>query len=809
MKPDELDDDEWSALLEGLALAEYSLVLGAGASLGATNGLGTSLLSGAGLRDKLLEHYGIPGGQDRGLRQVYDLAQQISATQSDVAPKDLIAPWFSGCKVPEWYGKLVTLPWRVIWNLNIDDVLANAYQHRFRDRARQTLRVMSWRDRWTSTREPLDRVSAIHLHGDAKTRDMIFGSLEYLSAAREGGSAHRIFWDEWANGSPTIVIGASLEDELDLAAPLLSDLASDRPSVIVKPTFSEFDEFRLRQSGLVPIRMTGEQFFAAVESDWEQALVTLGDHVPGALGMNPMAISFLRSFRQPLSRRDRWHDFYAGDEPTWSDLDDDLDARRALRNAPDAASPFSAKGLCVHAFHGELSGTTTAEMRFLKDAVSAGFAVLEYEGDGKFDPRSIHWMAKQGSRKLLRIARLEDFGDTAAELESLCSESGTPVVLVTSLRTSRLERLRFHLGDALWAVRVPDRLSNEEINTLLATLDTNHRLNTVLELDGPEREEFVRVKHHRSLVDSMAAITRGSSFAARYEEAYRDVADPLAQHILDLVLVASEARYELSFGLLARAAQATTAQLRERLEDPLLARLIQRTRAGVSARHWGLAAQASRRVVTAERRFSATIQIALAAAPYVHPTTISQRTREVALCARLMDAQRVVDAFGSQRADELYGALEEAFAWNSRFWEQRALAELEGSTPRWERAEAWAREAVVRHEDGLSLNTLATVLLRRSNWGQELDEELFFEGLAVVDKARQMSLARVTEHPYMTAFHYMRRGRLKATDASLRRRIDEFFNYWRLEVQRSHAWDQPTMRRDLESEIEQYLGSLD
>jgi len=175
----------------------------------------------------------------------------------------------------------------------------------------------------------------------------------------------------------------------------------------------------------------------------------------------------------------------------------------------------------------------------------------------------------------------------------------------------------------------------------------------------------------------------------------------------------------------------------------------------------------------------------------------------------LMDAQRVVDAFGSQRADELYGALEEAFAWNSRFWEQRALAEMEGSTPRWERAEAWAREAVVRHEDGLSMNTLATVLLRRSTGSTELDEELFFEGLEVVDKARKMSSDRVTEHPYMTAFHYMRRGRLKATDVSLQRRVDEFFNFWRLEVERSRAWDQPTTRRHLESEIEKYLGSLD
>lgn len=807
MKPTELDDAQWTAVLEGLALAEYSLVLGAGASLGAVNGHGKQLPTGVGLRDELVEHYSIPGGKGQGLRQIYDLSQQLATSQSTVAPKDLIAPWFSDCSVPDWYGNLVTIPWRVIWNLNIDDVLAGAYRGRFRDRARQELRTLSWRDRWTSTREPLDKVPAVHLHGDAKTRDLVFGSLEYLAAAREGGSAHRIFWDEWANGSPSIVVGASLDDELDLAAPLLSELRSDRPSLVVKPDFSEFDDFRLRQSGLVPVRMTAEEFFGAVQLAWEKTLSTLEDQIPGSLGINPMALSFMRAFRKPTTVHDRWHDFYAGDEPTWTDLDDDLDARRVLNNGPDATAPFAEKGLRVYAFHGELSGTTTAEMRFLKQAVANGVGVLEYDGDGKFDPRAVHWMARQGSRSVLRVSRLEDFADVVAELENLCRTSGIPVVLVTSLRSSRLDRLRLHLDDALTAIKVDDRISDGEIADLLTRLEENHRLNTVIDMTDRERKDFIRQTHHRSLVDGLAAITRGKSFAARYEEAYKELQDPLAQRVLDVVLVASEIRYELSAGLLARATNAPVADLRVALTSPELARLVRITRSGISARHWGLAAQASRRVLGVARRYHATVQVALAAAPYVDPSTISQRTKEVALCARLMDAQRVVDGFGSERAAELYGELEDAFAWNSRFWEQRALAELQSKTPRWERAEAWAREAVSRHQDGLSLNTLATVLLRRSTSTNDLDEDTFFEGLDVVDHARQKSQSRTTEHPYVTAFHYLRRGYRQAADESLRRRIDGYFNFWRIEVERSQAWGHPAMRRDLESVINQYLKS--
>lgn len=807
VKPHDLDDTQWKALLEGLAVAEYSLILGAGASLGAKNAAGSDLLSGDGLRDELLEHYGIPGGEDQSLRSIYDTAVLLAQNNGVVAPRELISPWFSGCSVPDWYGNLVTIPWRVIWNLNIDDVLTNAYMHRFRNRARQELRQMSWRDRWTTSREPLNKVSAIHLHGDAKNRDVIFGSLEYLATARDGGAAHQIFWDDWANSSPTVVVGASLVDELDLARPLLSDLSSDRPSIIVRPNFTDFESFRLRQSGLIPVRMTGEEFFAAVQEDWEQTLSAIEkSRISGTLDIHPTTLYFLRSFRMPVGDTDRWHDFYAGEEPTWSDIQNELDARRVLPSHPNPNATLGGKGLSVYAFHGELSGTTTAEMRFLSEVSKAGHEVLEYVGEGQFDPRAIHWMAKQGMRRVLRIPRLEDFADAAAELERLCNGSGTPVALVTSIRSSRVDSLRLQLNSSLKLFRVPDRLSHAEIAAMLEKLEAKNRLNVLLDKSDAERHDFVAKTHRSSLIDSMAAITHGKSFAARYQEAYRDVSQPLDCRILDIIMVASEARSDLSFGLLARAARASVTDLRSALSSSPLVRLVRRTRAGVSARHWGLAAQASRRVLTADRRYRATVETLLAAGPYVHPTTISQRTKEVLLCARLMDAKRVVDAFGSERGAELYGELEAEFGWNSRFWEQRSLAELEAISPRWERAEAWAREAVLRHKDGLSLNTLATVLLRRSTSDGELDEDLFFQGLEAVDGARLKSRDRVTEHPYVTAFHYLQLGRSLARDAGTQRRIDVIFNYWRLEVETSLAWSHPTVRSDIETRIRRYVA---
>lgn len=808
MRPSELDESQWRGLLEGLALAEYSLVLGAGASIGSMNGAGQPLLSGDGLRDKLLEHYKIPDGAKQGLRQIYDLSQLVSRRTGAIAPKDLIAPWFSDCVVSPWYGNLVTIPWRVIWNLNIDDVLTNAYRRTFRERARQDLRVMSWRDKWMANRYPLDKVQAVHIHGDARNGDFVFGSLEYLAAASTGGAAHRIFSDEWVGGLPTVVVGASLDDELDLATPLLGEMenSDDRPSVVVKPEFTEFDDFRLRQSGLIPLRMSAEEFFDAVSEDWERTLRAIEeDQIPGTLGVSPLALSFLRSFRKPSETNDRRHDFYAGDEPAWSDLNSGLDTPRTLVNSPDPADPLPKKGLRVYAFHGELSGTTTAEMRFLVNVTNAGREVLEYCGEGKFDPLAIHWMAKQGARQILRVPGLEDFAEVAGQLKTLCDESGAPVALVVGLRSSRLAPLKLQLGDALWPVKVPDRLTAPDIKGLLGKLGRHNRLNVLLEMDDEQQFNFVQETHNSSLIDSVASITRGRTFATRYTEAYGEVSDPIGRRILDIVLIASEARVELSPGVLARASDASIRELRVLLEDAPLVRLIRQSATGVAARHFGLAARASAQVLTIDRRYAASLDLARALVPYVHPTTISMRTKEVLLVSKLLDAQRVVSSFGREQAGSLYDELEAEYAWNSRFWEQRALAELESHDPRFERAEAWAREAVVRHEDGLSLNTLATVLLRRSVAQTELEEEPFFEGLEIVDQARSRSITRLTEHPYVTAFSYLRRGRRLAADDSARNRIDGVFNFWRLDVEKSLAWGHAELRRDLESLINRYL----
>ncbi len=54
--------DLLQTLAEGIAHGEYSLLLGAGASIGAVGGNGRSLPTGAGLRDAIVEDFEIDTG---------------------------------------------------------------------------------------------------------------------------------------------------------------------------------------------------------------------------------------------------------------------------------------------------------------------------------------------------------------------------------------------------------------------------------------------------------------------------------------------------------------------------------------------------------------------------------------------------------------------------------------------------------------------------------------------------------------------------------------------------------------------------
>jgi hypothetical protein len=704
----------------------------------------------------------------------------MARTKGLELPSTFLRRTFTGCTVPDWYENVVQIPWNVIWNLNIDDVLQNAYAVAYAAKARQTFQSVSWDGAYVFHRQSIDSVAAVQLHGSAARGNLIFGSMEYLAAIARGGSAHKLFWDSWAI-KPVIVVGASLSDELDMAAPLSEgrlDDPDDPPSLAVLPTISDFDTVRLSTSGLTTVPMTGAEFFEAVMKEWPDAAGRAqANNLADAEGISPSRIYFLQHFRPLRQRVDRAHDFFAGDAPVYNDILEDRDSPRILRglSEPLTVAPDGQRRLI--AFSGGFSGTSTAELRFIREAEKQGLRCLEYDGEYAFNPAAVAWVAQRDPKLLLRISDLDDFPVALTELFNIAAKREIALRVVTSLRSDRVRVLENAAGDALHLITVPDQLRDREINSLLATLERHHRLNTLNELSLKERFTHFSQAARRSLVDGLSCASSGRGFIARYRAEYSAKRSELASDVLDLVILTSEIGYAAPIGIIARAVGKAQREIAELIHDGgPVERLIYLERGLIRPRQASLAARLSQEQIKRDRRYELCLVLAKNMAPFINPATIAARTRYTRTVGQLMDGQRIYRWFGREGAEQWFVDLYDEYSWNSRYWEQRALAELEDPEPRYEKAEAWAHEAIAKHRDPFSLNTLATVLMRSSTAGKPLDYDVFESGLQAAEDARRA--AHPSEHPYTTAMFYLRRAYKLASDDATKRHLRRAFNNW-------------------------------
>ena len=239
-----MDPEQLTRVAEGVSRGEYSVLLGAGASIGSLGGNNQPLPSGPSLRDKLVSEFSIPTeGQTITLPRAYAAARRNDPERLET----FIRTQFTHCK-PDWQNVLADFDWHRIWTLNIDDIVENVYSNKsiLFDRFNWTSR---FRDGSKSERQ------IIHLHGfatdssdsDPEDSELVFSIQEYAATLKDTRAWHTVFTDEFSE-RPFIVLGASLVEEFDLQHALVSSAATTIrgfPSVIVlsEVTALEREEF--------------------------------------------------------------------------------------------------------------------------------------------------------------------------------------------------------------------------------------------------------------------------------------------------------------------------------------------------------------------------------------------------------------------------------------------------------------------------------------------------------------------------------------------------------------------------------------
>ena len=253
-----MDEHTLDTVSKGIARGEYSLLLGAGASIGSLGGNGEPLPSGPQLRDRLLHEFSIPvENQTISLPRAYAAAKRANHKGLD----SFMRSWFSGCK-PDWQNVLADFEWQRIWTLNVDDIIESVFQTRGVRYDR-----FDWTSRFRDTANSGQQI--IHLHGyleesEAESiSDLVFSISEYATTLQDPKAWHTVFTDEFGE-RPFIILGASLVDEYDLQQALTSSAAATArgfPSVIVLKSVSTLERAELGEMGLLVIEADADHLW--------------------------------------------------------------------------------------------------------------------------------------------------------------------------------------------------------------------------------------------------------------------------------------------------------------------------------------------------------------------------------------------------------------------------------------------------------------------------------------------------------------------------------------------------------------------
>ena len=804
-----MDAAQLTRVAEGVGRGEYSLLLGAGASIGALGGNNEPLPSGPMLRDRLISDFSIPTeGQTITLSRAYAAAHRTDPKQLE----RFIRSQFTHCK-PDWQNILSNFDWHRIWTLNIDDIVESIYRSRniSFDRFDWTSK---FRDRSKSERQ------IVHLHGFAQDlsdnspedSELVFSIQEYAATLKDTRAWHAVFTDEFSE-RPFIVLGASLVEEFDLQHALVSSAASTTrgfPSIIVLKEVTSLEREEFTALGLIVVESEAKSFM----TDLDVEVRNFRKQLAGLYGQHfdPKVARFLQQFidlRQYQPNRDTTtRNFYAGYEPQWRNVLDEDDAlMETTENSLLAIRSIAGREDYAQSVHvlsgGSGTGKSTGLLRLASHFIADGRPTFQFRGEEDLDiEATIQWLERMQDTVLI-FDGCADFADSIGELAEAC-ESSNMRMLVIGAERSRRQRIleqkvarRFLHVSPTYEYRL---LSDKDIDSLLNKLSMRRRLGHITRLNRIQQFNYFRSFASRRLFEGMANLEGGRGFQARIRDTYHLVADENAKRLYAACSVAYELGYPLPVGISSKIAGWTSTKLEASLvgdEQDIM--LIDRN--GVRPPHRITAGLVVESALSREERFYAMRSLLLALAPHIDITAIVNLTRPYRLLRRLMDQESVMRLVGPDLGRVLYEMIQDSYDWNGRYWDQRALFESELGNHA--QARSYAEHSLKTHFHPFALNTLGTVLGRMAV--QNGDTEVLKEAIRNLEHARDRRRWDASEHPYVTFFSTMIRFGQEWGIAAIPTQLRSTFTEWLNQAGRSIVFSNVSTQQQLRTFQHEWL----
>lgn len=326
--------ENFDLIVEGIRQGKYSLFLGAGVSRDSSDSTGKLLPDGEAFRKQICSINNLPS--ETSLSQAAELL-------TDEDKFTYITKIFSNTIPGKTYENFCKFIWKNIYTLNVDDCIEKSYESC--PNLKQNIVVKNYKDIYEQS-YGLDCIQVVHLHGFARQpeKGYVFDLNEYVNNIRESNSWYKVFANSFAV-SPFIVSGVSF-NEPDFKYYVNQRNSIDRdgfcPSILIEPSPTKITENLCKKHGLQLIEMTFGDFLSLVNaklpnpsSVFELSTEKNNILIDAKNLAKENIVSFYKDFSEikKVETSEGYENslkFELGEEPTLEDIENHLDIHREV-----------------------------------------------------------------------------------------------------------------------------------------------------------------------------------------------------------------------------------------------------------------------------------------------------------------------------------------------------------------------------------------------------------------------------------------------------------------------------------------------
>lgn len=731
---EEINPNWLAHLSDRFERAQPILFTGAGFSAAANNVSGRPLPTYSDLK-RVLWDISFPGSPYNPAASLQDLYENALSSSPRRLTELLIAELSVDVNsIPSWYQRVLGMPWRRAYTLNVDN-LALGVSQRY-ELPRKILQISGGSSSQSPITDDPSRLSVVHLNGiiEEIPEGVTFSTTQYADRLATPDVAYLQFRSDFLSSS-VVFVGTRLDEP-----PLWQHIALRRGrggreigelrqrSYLVTPELDRARQGLLSRFNVVWIPMTAQEFTEKVLEKLGSArqkgldlLVTRS----GSVGGEVRRIPEVSEISGDLSTSS---EFLLGREPQWGDLKAGLavdrvvdghlwnDVSAILRTSnTEPRSPILVSGTAG-------SGKSTSLMRLSLRLVGEGHRVGWLDRATDLSPREIREdMRADGSPDVLAIDDADTFASSLGPLvRDLTSSPLRPLVLV-ALRSGKVDRVI----DAGLMVDMDIRefamphLEDSDIGGIISVLERENLLGLLTGLPRAAQEAAFREQAGRQLLVAMYKATFGFEFEDKACQELKDL-DADGRSVYAVVCVATAFRFGLGRDeILLATGDPSNARLNVINRLITLGILTMREDGTVWARHRVIA-----EIIRDELLKTGELRRPVAGLALLGATKVSASMRRSARPWRLLRTMtnhgflyRIGDL---DFARSVYGELEAVLSWDYHFWLQRGSLEVqEGDLARAELYLATSRG--IAAGDPLVETEWAYLLFRKAIYERSVD----------------------------------------------------------------------------------------